>query len=121
MQDRPPGEQVWRQLTLRLTLNDLTLTTIVPVWALLLELADWRVYLGLVVIRSVVAFRSLRALLDPYVRNAGNLDALGERELLEVDRALQFGPRRFVIQYILGWVLATLAAMGIGMLGWPSP
>jgi methyl-accepting chemotaxis protein len=121
MQDRTSVEKVWRQLFTRIAATELTLAAMVPTWALLLELADWRVYLGLVVIRSVVAFLTLRSKLAPYLRNAGNLDTLDDGQLLAVDRALQLGPRRFVFHYIFGWVVATLAAMGIGMLGIPSP
>jgi methyl-accepting chemotaxis protein len=121
MQDRSPGEKVWRQVAVRVVANDLTLAAIVPVWALLLGLADWRVYLGLVFVRSVVAIRTLRSLLEPYIRNAGNIGALDERQLLEVDHALQVGPRRFVVPYMVGWSLATFGAMALGMLGIPEP
>jgi methyl-accepting chemotaxis protein len=121
MQDRSSVEKVWRQLFMRFAAVEVTLAPIVPTWALLLGLADWRVHLGLVVIRSAVAYLTLRSEFAPYMRSAGNIEALEDRELLEVDRALQLGPRRFVIRYVCGWVVATLGAMAIGMLGLPSP
>jgi methyl-accepting chemotaxis protein len=105
---------------MRIAASEITLTPMVPIWALLLGLADWRVYFALVVIRVVVAFSTLRSEFAPYLRNAGKLDALDDSELLEIDRALQLGPRRFAVRYTSGWVLATLAAMGIGMLGLPN-
>lgn len=121
MQDRSPAEQVWRQLLVRFFSNEITFLPVVPVWTLLLGLADWRVYLSLVAARSVASFFMLRAEFAPYLRSAGNLDTLEDRELLEVDRALQLGPQRFVNRYTVGWVVATLLAMAFGMLGLPAP
>jgi methyl-accepting chemotaxis protein len=119
MQDRSSAEQVWRQLIIRFVSNEITFLPIVPVWTLLLGLADWRVYLGLVAIRSVLSFYALRSEFEPYLRYGDRLDTLEDRELLQVDRALQLGPQRFVNRYTLGWVVATLGAMAFGMLGIP--
>jgi methyl-accepting chemotaxis protein len=121
MQDRSSVEQVWRQLVIRFASNELTVLPIVPVWALLLGLADWRVYLGLVATHAVFAFGTLRSTFAPYMRCAGRFDKLGDPELLEVDRALQRGPREFLIRHLVGLVLATLVAMALGVLGLPAP
>jgi methyl-accepting chemotaxis protein len=121
MQDRASAEQIWRQLLVRFATNEITFLPIVPCWTLLLGLADWRVYLGLVTIRSVIAYYSLRSEFGAYVRHGDNLDKLEDRELLEVDRALQLGPQRFVNRYTVGWVVATLLAMVFGVLGVPAP
>jgi methyl-accepting chemotaxis protein len=120
MQDRASAEEIWRQLVMRVAANDLTLLAIVPTWALLLELADWRVYLGLVVVRGAISYMLMRSEFAPYLRSADKIEAVEDRELLQVDRALQVGPQRFVARYITGWVVATLAAMAIGMLGLPN-
>ena len=71
-------------------------------------------------LRAGAAYFTLRSEFEPYTRTVGKLETLGERELLELDRALQSGPQRFVVRYALGWVVATLAAMALGMLGVPS-
>jgi methyl-accepting chemotaxis protein len=121
MSSKPSADPVFRRLLVRVIGYELTgLLPIVWIWSSLLELADWRVLIGLTAVRLLVVYLSLTRRLEPYMRWSAAPDALDGSALLEVDRTLQSLPRGFAIEYVSGWMLALFAATGLGLLGWPT-
>jgi hypothetical protein len=122
MLDRPSGEDVWRQLLGRLVIYELSsITAVVPIWALFLGLADWRVLLGLSLVRVVGNYFVLRSGITPYQRWAARPDAIADHELLAIDRSLHGTSLRFAIVNTSGWVAATVLATAAGLLGLTIP
>jgi methyl-accepting chemotaxis protein len=118
MLDRPSGEEVWRQLLGRFVVYELTtVAAVVPIWALFLGLADWRVLLGLSLVRTVGNYFVLRSSVTPYLHWVARHDALGDHELLAVDRALQESSRRFAITNTTVWVVVVVISTMAGLLG----
>jgi methyl-accepting chemotaxis protein len=118
MLDRPSGEQLWRQLLGRMAAYELTsVSAMVPVWSLFLGLADWRVCLGLSVLRIVGNYFVLRSGVEPYLRWVADADTLSDRELLAIDESLQGAARRFTFANTSAWVAVAVLSTAAGLLG----
>jgi methyl-accepting chemotaxis protein len=118
MLERRSSIKVWRQLLGRWVLYELSsITMVVPIWSLFFGLADWRVMLGLTVIRVAGNYLVLGSGVTAYFRWAAGPDAVGDPELLAIDRALQETSRRFAITNTIGWVLVAVLATTAGSLG----
>ncbi|PRP98276.1 Frizzy aggregation protein FrzCD [Enhygromyxa salina] len=111
----------WHRLLARATFYDLSLVvSVVPVWALLLGVADWRVVLGLTLVRVVTTLVWLRREFAELAGPRRELDDRDSDELLKLDAALQRGPRRLARLCALGWAVVLVSSTALGLLGLPA-
>jgi methyl-accepting chemotaxis protein len=93
----------------------------IAVWVWLLKVIDWRVLVPLMIVRIVVWVMHARAVLEPVRAWQRRGDkTLDDRELLEVDAALQRLRTSFLRGYAGGWLVTLALAFAFGALGVPS-
>jgi methyl-accepting chemotaxis protein len=121
MPSRSLAQRVWRQLLGRFVAYELSsIPVLVPLWCLFLGLADWRVYLASNLLRAAGNYLVLRSCFAPYERWVDAPAAIGDQELLALDRRLRSLARRFTINNVTGWISISVIATALGMVGWPT-